>query len=207
MAFHGGLIGALIGILMFARRYGAPALTVADLCSLVAPIGIFLGRIANFIRPELWGRPTDVPGRWSFREPTGCRAIRARFTRLCSRGSWRSGFSMRSRRWAPAPSGRAHRGLRHRLRRGAYFQRIFSRTGSPPGGPWAGADHGDGPFLSAHRRRARVARVEFPAAGNLSMTKLLDEIRALIQERGPITRRAVHAARARPSRSWLLHEP
>ena len=39
----------------------APALTVLDLCSLVAPIGIFFGRIANFIRPELWGRPTDVP--------------------------------------------------------------------------------------------------------------------------------------------------
>ena len=61
MAFHGGLIGALIGVLLFARRYGAPTLTVLDLCSLVAPIGIFLGRIANFIRPELWGRRTDVP--------------------------------------------------------------------------------------------------------------------------------------------------
>jgi phosphatidylglycerol---prolipoprotein diacylglyceryl transferase len=61
MAFHGGLIGALIGALIFARRYGAPSLTVLDLCSLVAPIGIFLGRIANFIRPELWGRRTDVP--------------------------------------------------------------------------------------------------------------------------------------------------
>lgn len=61
MAFHGGLIGALIGILLFCRRYKAPAMTVLDLCSLVAPIGIFLGRIANFIRPELWGRPTDVP--------------------------------------------------------------------------------------------------------------------------------------------------
>jgi phosphatidylglycerol:prolipoprotein diacylglycerol transferase len=61
MAFHGGLIGALIGILIFSRRYGAPTLTVVDLCSLVAPIGIFLGRIANFIRPELWGRRTDVP--------------------------------------------------------------------------------------------------------------------------------------------------
>jgi phosphatidylglycerol:prolipoprotein diacylglycerol transferase len=61
MAFHGGLIGALIGILIFARGHGAPALTVADLCALVAPIGVFLGRIANFIRPELWGRPTDVP--------------------------------------------------------------------------------------------------------------------------------------------------
>ena len=61
MAFHGGLIGALVGILLFARRYNVPALTVLDLCSLVAPIGIFFGRIANFIRPELWGRPTDVP--------------------------------------------------------------------------------------------------------------------------------------------------
>ena len=61
MAFHGGLIGALIGVILFARRYGAPILTVLDLCCLVAPIGIFLGRIANFIRPELWGRPTDVP--------------------------------------------------------------------------------------------------------------------------------------------------
>ncbi len=61
MAFHGGLIGAFVGILLFARRYDVPALTVLDLCSLAAPIGIFFGRIANFIRPELWGRPTDVP--------------------------------------------------------------------------------------------------------------------------------------------------
>jgi phosphatidylglycerol:prolipoprotein diacylglycerol transferase len=61
MAFHGGLIGALIGVLLFAWRYETPAMTVLDLCSLVAPIGIFLGRIANFIRPELWGRRADVP--------------------------------------------------------------------------------------------------------------------------------------------------
>jgi phosphatidylglycerol---prolipoprotein diacylglyceryl transferase len=61
MAFHGGLLGALAGIFLFARRYGSPSLTVLDLCALVAPIGIFFGRVANFIRPELWGRPTDVP--------------------------------------------------------------------------------------------------------------------------------------------------
>ncbi len=61
MAFHGGMLGALVGILLFARRYRAPWLTVLDLSCLVAPIGIFLGRIANFIKPELWGRPTDVP--------------------------------------------------------------------------------------------------------------------------------------------------
>jgi phosphatidylglycerol---prolipoprotein diacylglyceryl transferase len=61
MAFHGGLIGAFVGMMLFARKHLAPALTVMDLCSLAAPIGLFFGRIANFIRPELWGRPTDVP--------------------------------------------------------------------------------------------------------------------------------------------------
>ena len=60
MAFHGGLIGALIGVAAFARRYEAPVLSVMDLASLAAPIGIFFGRFANFIKPELWGRPTDA---------------------------------------------------------------------------------------------------------------------------------------------------
>jgi phosphatidylglycerol---prolipoprotein diacylglyceryl transferase len=61
MAFHGGLAGAAVAIWLFARRQRVSALTVADICAVVAPIGIFLGRIANFIKPELWGRPTDVP--------------------------------------------------------------------------------------------------------------------------------------------------
>ena len=61
MAFHGGLIGCFLGMALFARRYHVPLLGVMDLCSLVAPVGLFFGRIANFIRPELWGRPTDVP--------------------------------------------------------------------------------------------------------------------------------------------------
>ena len=61
MAFHGGLIGVALGAWIFARRYHVPALVVADICSAVAPIGIFFGRIANFIKPEMWGRPADVP--------------------------------------------------------------------------------------------------------------------------------------------------
>ncbi len=61
MAFHGGLIGAAVGIVLFARRYHAPVWSVFDLACLAAPIGLFFGRIANFIKPELWGRPTDVP--------------------------------------------------------------------------------------------------------------------------------------------------
>lgn len=61
MSFHGGLIGVMIGIWLFARKYQLSFLTVADICAVVVPIGIFFGRLANFIRPEMWGRPSDVP--------------------------------------------------------------------------------------------------------------------------------------------------
>jgi phosphatidylglycerol:prolipoprotein diacylglycerol transferase len=61
MSFHGGLIAAALAIWYVARHAKVPILTVADICAAAAPIGICLGRIANFIRPELWGRPTDVP--------------------------------------------------------------------------------------------------------------------------------------------------
>jgi phosphatidylglycerol---prolipoprotein diacylglyceryl transferase len=60
MAFHGGLAGAALGIWLFARRHKVSALTVADICAAVVPAGILLGRLANFIKPELWGRHTDV---------------------------------------------------------------------------------------------------------------------------------------------------
>ena len=53
--------GAIVGMALFARAHGQPMLTVADLSAVVAPIGIFLGRVANFIKPEMWGRETDVP--------------------------------------------------------------------------------------------------------------------------------------------------
>ncbi len=61
MSFHGGLIGAALAIWYFASEKKVSLLTVTDLCAAATPIGILLGRIANFIRPELWGRPTDVP--------------------------------------------------------------------------------------------------------------------------------------------------
>ena len=61
MSFHGGLVGAAFGVWLFAWRQGVPALPVADLCCAVVPVGLFLGRIANFIKPELWGRASDVP--------------------------------------------------------------------------------------------------------------------------------------------------
>ena len=69
MSFHGGLAGATLGLWLFARRYKAPFLSVFDLTSCVTPIGIFFGRLANFIKPELWGRPTDVAWAMVFPDP------------------------------------------------------------------------------------------------------------------------------------------
>ena len=61
MSFHGGFLGVILGVIAFAWKKGAPLLQVADAVALAAPLGIFFGRIANFINGELWGRPTDVP--------------------------------------------------------------------------------------------------------------------------------------------------
>ena len=61
MAFHGGLIGVLIVTLLFCRKRNASLLRVGDLVAAATPIGLFFGRIANFINGELWGRPTHAP--------------------------------------------------------------------------------------------------------------------------------------------------
>ena len=61
MSFHGGFLGEIFAGLWFCRRHRVPALQLADAMALVAPIGLFLGRIANFINAELWGRPSDLP--------------------------------------------------------------------------------------------------------------------------------------------------
>jgi phosphatidylglycerol:prolipoprotein diacylglycerol transferase len=61
MSFHGGFLGSVVAVLLFARRRGISTLSLGDLACAVAPIGLLLGRLANFINAELWGRPTDVP--------------------------------------------------------------------------------------------------------------------------------------------------
>ena len=61
MAFHGGLAGVCIAAYFFFRRNLVPYDSGADLLALAAPAGLLLGRAANFINAELWGRPTDLP--------------------------------------------------------------------------------------------------------------------------------------------------
>jgi phosphatidylglycerol:prolipoprotein diacylglycerol transferase len=69
MSFHGGLIGVAIAISVFSSRQKLNALQLGDLVASVAPIGLFFGRLANFINDELWGRPTNVP--WAMIFPRG----------------------------------------------------------------------------------------------------------------------------------------
>lgn len=61
MSFHGGLIGVLTASVLFCWRRGVSFLEVTDLLASVCPLGLFLGRLANFVNGELWGRPADVP--------------------------------------------------------------------------------------------------------------------------------------------------
>ena len=61
MSFHGGALGVVLAVIIFCRRNKLDLLAVGDLLSTVVPIGLFFGRIANFINGELWGRPTSLP--------------------------------------------------------------------------------------------------------------------------------------------------
>ena len=60
MSFHGGLIGVILSTVIFSKKHKINSYIFLDLISLVAPIGLFLGRVANFINSELYGRETDV---------------------------------------------------------------------------------------------------------------------------------------------------
>jgi len=61
MSFHGGLIGMIFVIYIFAKQNNISFFYLSDLVSIVAPLGLFLGRISNFINTELYGRITDFP--------------------------------------------------------------------------------------------------------------------------------------------------
>ncbi len=65
MAFHGGFLGVAAALYFYARKHRVNPLSLGDLVAPVVPLGLFFGRIANFINGELWGRVTDVP--WAVR--------------------------------------------------------------------------------------------------------------------------------------------
>ena len=71
MSFHGGFMGCVVAVMWFARKNGVPILSLGDITTAVGPIGLFLGRLANFINSELWGRVTDDSVPWAVIFPNG----------------------------------------------------------------------------------------------------------------------------------------
>lgn len=67
MSFHGGFLGVVVALVLYCLKNRIPVRQAGDAVAMAAPIGLFFGRIANFINGELWGRPTDAP--WAMRFP------------------------------------------------------------------------------------------------------------------------------------------
>ncbi len=83
MSFHGGFLGVAVAGSWFCRREKIPMLPLADLMAAVVPIGLFLGRLANFVNAELWGRPTSLP--WGVAFPGDAAQTCAGVAGICAR--------------------------------------------------------------------------------------------------------------------------
>lgn len=83
MSFHGGFLGVIIAALIYCRREGIGLLAAADVMALATPPGLMLGRIANFINAELWGRPTTMP--WGVAFPGDAAQTCAGIAGICAR--------------------------------------------------------------------------------------------------------------------------
>jgi len=71
MSFHGGFLGCVAAVILFCRKNDIPILSLGDITTGVGPIGLLLGRLANFIKGELWGRPADSSVPWAMVFPDG----------------------------------------------------------------------------------------------------------------------------------------
>jgi phosphatidylglycerol:prolipoprotein diacylglycerol transferase len=71
MSFHGGFLGCVAAVVLFCWKRNLSILSLGDITTAVGPIGLFLGRIANFINGELWGRPADSSVPWAMVFPNG----------------------------------------------------------------------------------------------------------------------------------------
>src|SRR5258707_12732681 len=71
MSFHGGFLGCVAAVMLFARKNDISILSLGDITTAVGPIGLFLGRLANFINSEVWGRTADASVPWAMVFPNG----------------------------------------------------------------------------------------------------------------------------------------
>ena len=209
MSFHGGFLGVVAAVFLFGRRRGIPLLSLGDVTAAVYPIGHLLGRIANFINAELWGRPTDVP--WAMVFPGGgpfprhpSQLYQAALEGLLLLVDPRAVDPAR-RAQAAGPGARGVR-VRLRARHAASASFIASPTRSSAscgaGSPWA--------CCCRSRSCSRAsASSGTPARARLrarAMTPLEAEIRRIIAADGPIPVAHYMALALAHPRARLLHD-
>ena len=83
MSFHGGLLGVIVAVLAFCVKNRIPLMPAGDMIALAVPPGLLLGRLANFVNAELWGRPTDLP--WGVAFPGQAAQACGQAAGLCAR--------------------------------------------------------------------------------------------------------------------------
>lgn len=83
MSFHGGALGVIFAVLLYTWRHGIPKISTGDMVCLGLAPGLLLGRLANFINAELWGRPTDLP--WGVAFPTDAAQYCPDVAGICAR--------------------------------------------------------------------------------------------------------------------------
>ena len=83
MSFHGGALGVILAGIFYTKRHNIPTISTGDVVCLGLAPGLFLGRLANFINAELWGRPTDLP--WGVAFPTEAAQYCPDVIGLCAR--------------------------------------------------------------------------------------------------------------------------
>ncbi len=176
MSFHGGFTGCVVAVVLFARKRGIPVLSLGDLTCAVGPIGLFLGRIANFINGELWGRPTDVP--WAMVFPGGGPLPRhpSQLYEATLEGLvLLAVLALMMRAGALEAAGPDHRQLRLLLRGRAQFLRIFPRARRAARLPVGRRDHGAIAVDPAvHRRLAFIVyAMKHPPLRSATMTDVL----------------------------------
>ena len=154
MSFHGGVLGSALAIVLFALRRGISILSLGDVTLAVAPIGLFLGRLANFINGELWGRPSDVP--WAMIFPTGGPVPRhpSQLYEAALEGLLLLAvLAVLVRCGALKRPGLVSSSFAIGLRRAAHLLRIFPRAGRAAWLPLGWAHHGDAALITVDSGR------------------------------------------------------
>ena len=190
MSFHGGALGVMTALIFFCRQRGLSLLAFSDIITPAVPIGIFFGRIANFINGELWGRPTDEP--WGViypgagmvpRHPSELYEADARRPRAVPDPVLFRALHQRAREAGPR-LGR----VPHRLCLRAHLLRVLPRARRIPRLPLVRRDHGPAPVDSrvCARPVAGVAR-EAGAVNGGAADDFAARLVARIREQGPIS--------------------